>query len=176
MDSVAKTPTRVTVPGLVPDAAPDAEPDVPLRDRMDRLQSELVLARHLRETLSEGQPKALMASTLGEAFGNLAEAAVVAKAKENVSVHARARSRTRSAQLSAATVWRPAHSRGICVVARRVRGLGTCGGRLSHPSRRSDGPTLTPHPSTPSKSFLKMRKVTVKNHHLFLTPLCHRRR
>ena len=59
------------------------EPDVPLRERMTRLDGELVEAREVLERVAPGEPRVQAPATVAEAFA-LADAAQAAKAKENV--------------------------------------------------------------------------------------------
>ena len=59
------------------------EPDVSLRERMTRLDGELVEAREVLERVAPGEPRVQAPATVAEAFA-LADAAQAAKAKENV--------------------------------------------------------------------------------------------
>ena len=61
----------------------EAEPDVPLRERMERLQDELLDARELLERVAPGAPRVHAPVTVTEAF-EMMDAAQAAKAKENV--------------------------------------------------------------------------------------------
>ena len=61
----------------------EAEPDVPLRERMERLQDELLGARELLERVAPGGPRVHAPVTVTEAF-EMMDAAQAAKAKENV--------------------------------------------------------------------------------------------
>lgn len=54
-----------------------------LRDRMTRLDKELVEAREVLERVAPGEPRVQAPATVAEAFA-LADAALAAKAKENV--------------------------------------------------------------------------------------------
>ena len=59
------------------------EPDVSLRERMTRLDGELVEAREVLERVAPGEPRVQAPATVAEAFA-LADAAQAAKAKEEV--------------------------------------------------------------------------------------------
>jgi hypothetical protein len=87
------------------------EPHVSLRDRMTRLEAELVEAREVLERVAPGEPRLLAPATVAEAFA-MADAALAAKARENVRVH------TTISPTRHDTRWRDEHAPTAAALAR----------------------------------------------------------